>query len=174
VRRLLGPRPPADVLDRAALRGGESSLAEAVGVDGTWLLGTRDALLLVPPGSGPARRVPWEQVENADWLRDEERLRVTEVGVFGQARPQHSFVIERPGQLPALVRERVTASVVLQRRVAVERRRGLTVVARRPPRGTGQITWAYELDAGLNPDDPLVREAAERGLRAAMDELGEV
>ena len=50
-----------------------------------------------------------------------------------------------------MVRERVTASVVLQRRVVVRGKQGLFVVARRAPNGDGAITWAYELDAGSTP-----------------------
>jgi hypothetical protein len=94
------------------------------------------------------------------------------VGDYGRPRPVHEFVIDHPGQLLAFVRERVTASVVLQRRVVVRDRRGLTVVARRAPRGTGELTWSYELDAGLDPDDPEVRALAEQGVRTAAEELG--
>ena len=71
-----------------------------------------------------------------------------------------------------MVRERVTASVLLQRRVLVSGRRGLTVIARRPPRGPGAITWAYDFDPGVDPSDPVVAQAAEEGLRAAKEELG--
>ncbi len=71
-----------------------------------------------------------------------------------------------------MVRERVTASVVLQRRVTVRGAQGLFVVARRAPNGDSAITWAYELDAGLDPDDPEVRRLADLGLRAAAEELG--
>jgi hypothetical protein len=71
-----------------------------------------------------------------------------------------------------MVRERVTASVLLQRRVVVRGRSGLTVIARRAPRGPGDITWAYDFDPGVDPADPLVAQAAEEGLRAAQEELG--
>jgi hypothetical protein len=142
------------------------------------LLGTREGLVVVPPAtavsveSGSATRIPWEQVETADWDRDEERLRVAEVGEFGQVRPVHEFGITEPGRLLQLVRERVTASVLLQRRVVVQGRRGLWVVARRSPHRDGEISWAYEYDVGVDPDDPVVRLAAERGLRDAAEEVG--
>ena len=82
------------------------------------------------------------------------------------------LVLPEPGPLLPMVRERVTASVLLQRRVLVTGRRGLTVIARRPPRGSGEITWAYDLDPGVDPSDPEVVRAAEEGLRAAQEELG--
>jgi len=161
---------PAEVSTRAGLARGEAVLARAATNDGSWLLGTRDALVIVEPVE--TIRVPWERVETADWDRDESRLRVAEVGEFGQVRPVHVFSVPDPGLLLQMIRERVTASVVIQRRVIVSGRRGLLVIARRPPRGRSEITWAYEFDAGVDPEDPAVQEAAASGLRAAQDELG--
>jgi len=178
---------PADVLSAAPLGRGEKVLAGTQTSDGIWLLGTRDAFYVVPPAgssgqqaSGAERpasratevRVPWESIERADWDRDGEQLVVAEVGEFGRVRPQHVFAVPEPGLLLELVRERVTASVVLQRRVVVEGKRGLFVLGRRPPGGGGEVQWAYQFDPGVNPDDPAVIEAAEAGLRAARDELG--
>jgi hypothetical protein len=173
---------PADVVARAGL-GGEKVLAATEARDGTWLLATRRALVLVPPlvvespsTAEPVETlvstIPWEQVEAADWSRDDDRLRVSEVGEYGERRPVHELVLDEPGKLLPMVRERVTASVVLQRRVAVRGKQGLFVVARRAPTGDGAITWAYELDSGLDPDDPEVRRLADLGLRAAAEELG--
>jgi hypothetical protein len=175
---------PAEVVATAGL-GGAKVLAATEARDGTWLLATRSALVIVPPARvvEPSRVVEpvetpqvvtirWEQVESADWSRDDDRLRISEVGEYGEPRPVHELHLDDPGKLLPMVRERVTASVVLQRRVVVSDKRGLFVVARRAPNGDGAITWAYELDAGLDPDDPEVRRLAELGLRAAAEELG--
>jgi len=171
VRRLFGGHAvPDDVVARAGLRRGERALAHASTTDGSWLLGTRDALVVVEPAE--TIRVPWERVETADWDRESERLRVAEVGDFGRVRPVHTFTVTEPGQLLPMVRERVTASVLLQRRAVVTGTKGLTVVARRPPRGDGEITWACEYDPGVDPQDPAVREVADLAVRAAQDELG--
>ena len=172
---------PSAVVARAGLGRGEKVLTGARTTDGTWLLGTRAALVVVPPEvepevelveTPPVETVPWERVERADWDRESGRLRVSEVGVFGQRRPVHVFGIDDPGLLLALVRERVTASVVLQRRVTVAGKKGFFVVGRRPPTGVGDVAFAYEFDAGVDPDDPEVRRLAEAGLQAAAEELG--
>lgn len=173
---------PRTVLASLGLARGERPLAAAEARDGTWLAGTREALVIVPPvpvapavrpgESFDPIRIPWQQVERADWDRDEERLRVVEVGEYGRVRPSYEFGIEDPGLLLQLVRERVTASVVLQRRVTVEGKQGLLVVGRRAPQGDGEITWSYQFDRGVDPEDPRVMAAAERGLRAAAEELG--
>ena len=53
-------------------------LASATAADGTLLAGTRDAFYVVV--AGETRRVPWEQVEAADWDRDTETFRLSVVG----------------------------------------------------------------------------------------------
>lgn len=168
---------PEEVVARAGLARRVKVLAATQARDGTWLLGTRRALVVVPgqtsgEAEAAAATIPWEQVASADWSREDDRLRVAEVGEFGRPRPVHVFALDDPGQLLPMVRERVTASVVLQRRVVVRGRQGLVVVARRPPDGTGTMTWAYELDPGLDPEDPEVKRLAEQGLQAAAEELG--
>ena len=160
---------PGEVARR--LPRGERVLAGTRADEGTWLLGTRDALVVLRPDEQPDR-IPWERVERADWDRDEERLRVSEVGEFGLPRPEHTFSVVEPGLLLELIRERVTASVVIQRRVATTGRSGLLVIARRAPQGNGEISWAYEFDQGVDPDDPAVMAAAEAGRKAARDEIG--
>lgn len=149
---------------------GEKVLASATAADGTVLAGTRDAFYVV--AGGETRRVPWEQVEAADWDRDTDTFRLSEVGSWGDQRPVHAATLSEPGRLLELVRERVTASVVLQRHVPVGGRRGLRVIARRAPSGAGGVQWVYEYDEGVDPDDPGVREAARTALELARRDVG--
>ncbi|MFC5178203.1 hypothetical protein [Nocardioides taihuensis] len=154
-------RPPVEVA------AGEKVLAWAQAAGGEVVAGTRDALYL------DGARVPWEEVESADWDLDHERFRVSEVGTWGEPRPVHTFTIREPGNLLVLVRERVTASVVLQRHVPYSGRRGLRVVARRAPRGDRGISWFVEYDEGVEPDDPDVQATVAAALAAARDEVGD-
>jgi hypothetical protein len=151
-------------------------LAFAETVEGAWLVGTRDALFVVDadgPDAG-ATRIPWEQVEGADWDREGSRLRVTEIGQYGLPRPSYVYTLPEaePASLLQLIRERVTASVVLQRGQLVAGKRGLKVIGRRSPSG-GPITWMHEYDEGVDPEDPAVAEAAEALLRQARADVGE-
>ena len=165
-----GGRVPAVVLTRADLPRGEKVLAHTVARDGTWLLGTR--LRLVVVDEQRAVQIPWETVEDAAWKQDDARLSFTETGQYGEPRPTYSFEVEDPALLLQLVRERVTASVVLQRRVPVRGRLGLTVIARRSPVG-GPVAWMHAYDAGLDPNDPEVVAVADRALEQARAEVGE-
>lgn len=150
---------------------GERVLAWARATDGAVVAGTRDALH-AREGDGRTLRVAWEQVEAADWDADTGVLRVSQVGTWGEDRPEHAWTLEEPGRLLELVRERVTASVVHQRHVPVTGRRGLRVIARRAPSGGSPIHWIYEYDEGLDPHDPAVREVAEAALAQAREQLG--
>lgn len=141
-------------------------LARATTTTGVLVGGTRDALMIGD------ERIGWEDVESADWDLDTSVLRVAEVGTWGEQRPVHELSFEEPGRLLELIRERVTASVVLQRHVPVRGRRGLFVIARRSPAGDAPIRWIFEYQDGIDPDDPVVRLAAAAGLAAAQDEVG--
>ena len=153
--------PPVEVA------AGEKLLAHAVAPEGQ-VAATRVALYL--PGG---RRIPWEQVEAADWDLDSETLRVSEVGTWGEVRPSYTFTLAEPTRLLQLVRERVTASVVLQRHVPIRGKRGVRVIARRSPTGSGALSWLFEYDAGIDPDDAFVAQAAQEALLAARDEVGD-
>ena len=155
---------------------GERLLADAV-ADEARLGGTRDALYIVRPldtalSVEQTLRVPWEDVQSADWDADSSTLRLREVGTWGEQRPEYAFTIAEPGRFLELVRERITASVVLQRHVPIRGRRGVRVIARRAPRGDRPVQWVYEFDAGVDPADPAVRAAAAEALVAAQADVG--
>ncbi|MBS2938606.1 hypothetical protein KDN32_12755 [Nocardioides sp. J2M5] len=153
-----------------AVAPGERVLAAATSDEGVVLAGTRDAFYVVVDGA--TRRVPWEQVEAAGWDRDTDTFRLSEVGSWGEERPVHTARLDEPGRLLELVHERVTASVVLQRHVRLDGRRGLRVIARRAPSGDGGVQWVYEYDEGVDPDDPSVRAAARQALDSMRRDVG--
>ena len=153
---------------RAAVPG--RPLSSALSADGTWLVGTRASLALVR--DDVVRVLPWETIERADWDSETMHLRVQELVDFGRPVVATTFELPEPGSLPTLVRERVTASIVVQQRVDLARRRGFTVVGRRSPASDGPISWAFELDAGVDPEDPAVRAATDAALRQAQGSVG--
>ena len=146
-------------------------LAAAEAEDGTWLVATRDAWWSVA-ADGAVDDLPWEQVHRADWDQESAVLRVERVEPYGAPVAPRSWTVPEPGPLVDVLRERVTASVVMQRRIDLERRQGFSIIARRPPSRPGEVTGAYELDAGVDPDDPAVAQAAEQALREAQESLG--
>ena len=167
--RFPGPvrdRPPADVVSRAALSPGERVLAWAESE--RWLLGTRAALYLV--GQDEVERIAWESVESARWDRESGLFHLTSRADWGDVKPSLAAHVDDADRLLQLVRERVTASIVMQRRVPVFGTHGFTIHARRPPTG-GAVAWFVEYDAGVRPDDPDVAARVAAGLADAQAEL---
>ena len=153
-----------------ALSRGERVLAALRDEDAAWHVGTDQALHL-GRAEGGFRRLPWERIDRATWDRDSERLVVVEVADFGQEQSTWRVSVGEPARLLGLIRERVTASVLLSRHMAVPGSKGLKVVARRSPGGSGPIEWSFWLSPGLSPSDDVVRAAVERGLLEARAEL---
>lgn len=163
-------RAPELVVAAAGLGRGERVLAFAQ--DGArWLLGTRLAFYVVEPGSAPVR-LGWDAVQAADWDQEASTLTVSEVGQYGAPRASYVFTLDNPSLLLQLIRERVTASVVLQRGHLVAGKKGFKVIGRRSPAG-GPIAWMVEYDAGIDPEDPEVEAAAAELLRRARADVGE-
>ena len=160
-------RLPEDV--RAALAD-DRPLAWAEDDAGGWVVGTRDRLHLVA-ADGSAAAWGWEEVHRADWDKETETLTVEPVEAYAAPVVRHVRRLPEPGDLVPLVRERVTATVVVQQRVPVRGKQGFRVIGRRPPAG-GEVVWAFELDQGLDPDDPVVQEATRRALVEAQASVG--
>jgi len=165
--------PPADVLAAAGVRAAEV-LGSVRGDDGTWLLGTRGRLVVAAP-SAAAVSLPWEQVEDAGWDRDEEAVRVRALAPYGAPRPEWRTTVtgSEPGAFLQLLRERVTASVVVQRKAGLRGKRGVVVACRRSPLG-GPLRYDVSFDPGVEPDDPEAHRLAEDLLARVRAELGEV
>ena len=114
LRRTSGP----DV----AVGPGERVLAWCRTDDDRVLVGTRDALYVA--SDGPATRPPASPGSRSrppTGTHETDVLRVSLVGSWGEQRVEHELGLVEPGRLLELVRERVTASVVLQRHVAARR-----------------------------------------------------
>ncbi|SFB69737.1 hypothetical protein SAMN04487968_1017 [Nocardioides terrae] len=146
----------------ATVGSGERVLASApvMGSDDV-VAATREALYVA------GRRLPWEQVHDAGWDSESSLLTVTE-----NDRTVHRIAVDAPARLLQLVRERVTASVVVQRAVPLPFGTA-RVVARRAGGGAREITWVVEYDDLADPDDPAVAALVQATLERAQDDVGE-
>ncbi len=157
------PALPPEARDALPLQSRERVLASARLADGTWVAATRRALLL------PGRRIEWVTIAHAEWSDEDDALRVDQMG--GRDGPErHRLVLDEPGRLPEVLRERVTSSIVASRHIPVEGRAGVRVVARRVP-GQDELVWQVVVDRELDPEDAAVQAAGETGIRALRREL---
>lgn len=153
-------RPPAWARVRGALA------SASAGQDAN-LSGTRDALVVAHP-DGEQQSWPWERLHGAEWDRDSATLTIRPLLTDGAPGEAVSFNLEDGDRLLQLVRERISASVVLQRPVRLT---GGTVrlVGRRRPGAVGPISWTVD-HGRLDPADPVVAAEVARAIEVVRGE----
>lgn len=111
-------------------------------------------------------RFGWEQVERASY--DSGTLTVVLVPEQGSATLR--IPVGDGRELPVVVRDRVTASILVNRFVPLRGDEGVRIVGRRQE--SGQVLWRSELDPGL-ADDAGARGEAALALAEVRAEVGE-
>lgn len=129
-----------------------------------------DRALHLPGGEHLGReRIGWEHIDHATWRDD--RLLVRQLaGDRGEAR-ELRLRLSEPRTLPQAVRERITATIVVNRYFRLIDERGMRIIGRRRP-GSDAIAWTFVFDSGLDPDDPELRATAEQLLQDLRRQTG--
>jgi hypothetical protein len=153
------------VRERLDLRPRERVLAWADDGVGRPVVATETALHLqrVPPEYS---RLGWEQIERASY--EAGMLTVVLGDALGGSTLRVPVGSER--QLPVVVRDRITASVVVDRFVALSGDAGVRIVGRRG--ADGGVTWREELDPALVTDTAAVA-ASQEALVEVRAEVGD-
>lgn len=155
-----------EVYGRLDLQPKERVLAWADDGAGRPVVATETALHMqrVPPEYA---RFGWEQIERASY--EAGMLTVVLGESLGGATLRVPVGPER--QLPVVVRDRITASVVVDRFVALSGDSGARIVGRRASDGT--VAWRVELDPALdgNAEARAASEAAFAEVRAEVGDL---
>ena len=176
LRRTTWPRELTESVtatSRHAAGGKEDILAAVQLTDGHWVAGTRAAVYLPTDSHDAVRRVGWEQIERAGWDSEASLMHIYETTAFGTPLRATELKVEDPGRFGQLLRERVDASIVVQRHVPLSGKRGVRIVGRRNPADTdAPVAWNFVLDKGLEPDQPGVVDAAEAALKSVREEFG--
>lgn len=121
---------------------------------------------------GRTGRLGWHEVHKAAWAG--RALTVTPAAVVEERdgyrvtadQPPVSVTLLDPGELPQLVRTRVTRSVSFSSHHPVAGG-GVRVVARRVP-GVDGLSWAVRYDEGTDPHGPGVPEATAELVASAV------
>jgi hypothetical protein len=114
-------------------------------------------------------RIPWTRITKATWEEPVLELVVVNDGDRGSRLVR--VRVEDARDLPAAVRDRVTASVIVSERVDLGDGAGALLVARRGEDG-GDVRWSVVFDAGLDSRDPRLRAAADAALVDLRASLG--
>jgi hypothetical protein len=165
-------RLPREVRARLTLTRHERVLVSSPDVHGRWIVAS-DRALHVPLEDETFERIPWEQVERGEWDHEADILRIRRIAPFGSPVDEKVLRLEHSERLLRLIRERVTASVIISQHVPLPGSggRGVRVVARRAPGTADDLTWSMVFDEGLDPSDPVVLDLAEQALSAVRAEV---
>lgn len=102
--------------------------------------------------------IGWHEVLRGGWDADASALHWT--GPDGG----RSVPLADPGRLPEVFRERVEATILVQRSVDLARGRFVIVSARRDPWGEAPVAWALHPGPGVRLEDPDTAEQAAAAL----------
>ncbi|MGH8836192.1 MAG: hypothetical protein ACRDWG_14525 [Actinomycetes bacterium] len=166
---------PASVRDALALEPGERVLAVAMGTGAGGPAGSGDAVphiiatdrALHIPEAGGLARIPYESIAKVSWDGELAALTVVRPEPGGRL----DLPLAEPGYVPETVRERVQSTIIYSQHVSLDGRRGVVVSARRAP-GTLEARWVVAFDTGLDRNDPLIRERAERAVAELRAQTG--
>ena len=108
---------------------------------------------------------PWHEIERGEWNAETRSLRWKRLdGGRGAA------TLIEPGRMPELFRERIAATIALERFVSLAGDRGVIITARRNLVDGGSISWHSTLTRGLSWQTEGVREAADRAVAELKSE----
>ena len=122
-----------------------------------------DAALYFATNTEPDR-VAWTQIAKATW--EEPWLEVTT-----NENVLIKLYLDPCGQVPPMVRDRVTASVLFRETLTLDIGGSITAIGRRDPNST-EISWLIEFHGELDPSDPLTAASADRALAQLRNTLG--
>jgi hypothetical protein len=122
-----------------------------------------DAALYFATNTEP-ERIAWTQIAKATW--EEPWLEVTT-----NENVLIKLYLDPCGQVPPIIRDRVTASVLFRETLTLDTGGSITAIGRRDPNST-EISWLIEFHGELDPGDPLTAASADRALAQLRNTLG--
>ncbi len=130
------------------------------------MLGGTARALYLPDGTV----LGWNEVDEVVWDLEESTLDLVTLPIDGPAR-SYRIHLPDPGRLPELVRERVTASIVVNQHVPLAGRAGAKIIARRVT-GRDELDWIVVYDAGIDGADPVIMERVQAAVAILRRDLG--
>jgi hypothetical protein len=110
--------------------------------------------------------VSWHEIERGGWNAETRTLSWARYG--GR---RGSVGLDEPGRLPELFRERIAATIAVERFVPVSGDRGVIVTARRDLAADGGISWHSTLTRGLTWQTDGVQAVADEAMTRLRTEF---
>jgi hypothetical protein len=159
-----GAQRKARVLAWAQAGPEPATAAYCVGSQSVWSWG----------GASGFQHICWHDIQSGGWNGETRWLSWQPYPSSAAPIGRSSIELQRPGRVPELFRERVAASIVLERFLPYGGgSRGVTVSARRDLGGTGDaIYWHLTLSRGLTWNSDGVSTFADAALAVLKSEFG--
>ena len=109
-------------------------------------------------------RIDWPKISKVTW--EEPWLEVTT-----NENILIKLHLDPCGDVPPVVRDRVTASVLFRETLTLASGGSITAIGRREPDWT-EVSWLIEFHGDLDPNDPLTSQGADTALRELRNTLG--
>jgi hypothetical protein len=114
--------------------------------------------------------VGWYEIERGSWNAELDRLSWVLHAAPGKPSPRGSLELVQPGRLPDLFRERILASIAVERFVPLVGERGVTITARRDLGGSGTVVWHSTLTRGLSWQTDGIPAAVDQAIEQVKAE----
>jgi hypothetical protein len=111
--------------------------------------------------------IGWHEIERGSWNAELRKLSWVLHAAPGKPSPRGTLGLLEPGRLPELFRERISATIAIERFVPLFGERGVTISARRDLGASGTVAWHSTLTRGLSWETDGVRDAVDQ----AMEQL---
>jgi hypothetical protein len=114
--------------------------------------------------------VGWHEIERGSWNAELRRLSWVLHAAPSKSSPRGSLELVQPGRLPDLFRERIVASIAVEKFVPLVGERGVTITARRDLGGSGTVVWHSTLTQGLSWQTDGVPAAVDQAMEQVKAE----
>jgi hypothetical protein len=106
----------------------------------------------------------WHEIERGGWNSERNKLSWVRYAAPGGV-PTHGVLeLTEPGRVPELFRERISATIAVERFVPLAGERGVIIAARRDLGGSGAVVWHGTLTRGLSWQTDGVRSAVDQAM----------